>query len=93
MLSTACRESKLMLYFKLGFAVLYAVGAGYVCYVVATKQILKALQTGQWRARTGVADRHTSPKTFWFFVIYTCLFLLAGVLTACFLLVMAFLNR
>jgi hypothetical protein len=69
------------------------VGVAYVCYVVAKKQILKALQTGQWRARTGVADRRALPKTFWFFVVYTSLFLLAGVLTAGFLLAMAFLNR
>ena len=74
-------------FFKFGFAILFALNTIYACYIIITKQILVALRTGQWRARTGVADRVQSPKTFWLFFSIGCLIVAGGVVASVALLI------
>jgi hypothetical protein len=72
----------------LTFAILSSGLALFVCRIFV-RQILLALRTGQWRARTGVADRSISPKTFWFFLFSASGYALAVAAAACFLFVVA----
>lgn len=78
--------------FKLGFAILFCAMALFVCRVVV-RTISKALQTGQWRTRTGVADRLTSPKTFWFFLFYVSCFAILGMAAGIFLIFAALTSK
>ena len=48
---------------KIGVFISVAVGCGYSSFIFA-RQFLQTLASGEWRGRTGVANRSTSPISF-----------------------------
>ena len=74
---------------KLGFLAVLSSAVSLLFCRIVVRQISKALQTGQWRTRSGVIDRLTSPKAFWFALLFVSGFAIVFVAMVVFLIVAA----